>query len=1324
MDSRRVWLRSGKSANDAVGTVANKLIGRGSHRWRIGAKHITPAALVAAAVAIAICTWLLAPLPAEVQAQVLVGPTVSRVTPSAYRLSLARGTIQQFRVHATAGDRSISSWEWTLDGVSQGGQTLALTQSIERTFSHTFSTAGNYTVRASFTDTDGRRGANSWEVRVYNPDTPDSPRIVSMGCSPTIVRVEQVVSCRPSLSGGTPTEYRWGAIGGDPWAGTGQNFSTRWSSAGSKRVVLEVCNTGGCDTEEQYINVHLCFQHLGRLPDGRTDLSGSWNSACASTHRNGRYGRFYAFTLTERTEVQIDLSSSQDTVLYLLNGANSRGTIVTSDDDGGSGNNSRITTVLEAGTYTVEATTHNSGVTGDFTLRIDASAAPRNCFQHLGRLPDGRTDLSGSWDSACASTHRNGRYGRFYAFTLTERTEVQIDLSSSQDTVLYLLNGADSRGTIVTSDDDGGSGNNSRITTVLEAGTYTVEATTYNSGVTGDFTLRIDASAAPRNCFQHLGRLPDGRTDLSGSWDSACASTHRNGRYGRFYAFTLTERTEVQIDLSSSQDTVLYLLNGADSRGTIVTSDDDGGSGNNSRITTVLEAGTYTVEATTYNSGVTGDFTLRIDASAAPRNCFQHLGRLPDGRTDLSGSWDSACASTHRNGRYGRFYAFTLTERTEVQIDLSSSQDTVLYLLNGADSRGTIVTSDDDGGSGNNSRITTVLEAGTYTVEATTHNSGVTGDFTLRIDASAAPRNCFQHLGRLPDGRTDLSGSWDSACASTHRNGRYGRFYAFTLTERTEVQIDLTSSQDTVLYLLNGAGSTGTVVDVNDDVSRENTDSRIATVLEAGTYTVEATTIQAGVTGDFTLRIDASAAPRNCFQHLGGLPDGRTDLSGSWDSACASTHRNGRYGRFYAFTLTERTEVQIDLSSSQDTVLYLLNGAGSTGTVVDVNDDVSRENTDSRIATVLEAGTYTVEATTIQAGVTGNFTLTITPIAVTSRCYQDLGTLPQSAHLPGEWTGACASVQRNGSYGRFYTFELTQRGEVQIDLGSTRNAYLYLLSGAGAGGPLVASDNDGGSGNNSRITAVLEAGIYTVEATTFNPGAIGTFDLHITSRPAPMDPCTDTLIASDSSVDTAPIVGEWTSDCSSEHRSGSYARYYTFTLASPSEMTITLESGFDTFLYLLEGAGTSGTVIASNNDAASGDTDSQLREFLSVGTYTIEATTYKGAVTGDFTLTVTAITVSQPPFEAPRNVLGISNSPGELTLSWGSADNPDSYLLIAVNMDTFEYETAIVSDGAARMGTVSGLTSGGSYLGIVVALKVTGGVVETPYGVATRVTVR
>ena len=57
-------------------------------------------------------------------------------------------------------------------------------------------------------------------------------------------------------------------------------------------------------------------------------------------------------------------------------------------------------------------------------------------------------------------------------------------------------------------------------------------------------------------------------------------------------------------------------------------------------------------------------------------------------------------------------------------------------------------------------------------------------------------------------------------------------------------------------------------------------------------------------------------------------------------------------------------------------------------------------------------------------------------------------------------------------------------------------------------------------------------------------------------------------------------------------------------------------------------------------------------------------------------------------------------------LTWEGGDNADSYLLIAVNMaDTSSYETVTVSDSAARMGTVTGLTSGADYLGIVVALQ-------------------
>ena len=94
----------------------------------------------------------------------------------------------------------------------------------------------------------------------------------------------------------------------------------------------------------------------------------------------------------------------------------------------------------------------------------------------------------------------------------------------------------------------------------------------------------------------------------------------------------------------------------------------------------------------------------------------------------------------------------------------------------------------------------------------------------------------------------------------------------------------------------------------------------------------------------------------------------------------------------------------------------------------------------------------------------------------------------------------------------------------------------------------------------------------------------------------------------------------------------------------------------------------------------------------------------------DWSMTVMAMPAAvSTALTAPTMVMGMSNAVGELTLTWEDGDNADSYLLIAVNMaGTSDYETLIVSDGAAQMGTVTGLTSGADYLGIVVALQGTG----------------
>ena len=118
------------------------------------------------------------------------------------------------------------------------------------------------------------------------------------------------------------------------------------------------------------------------------------------------------------------------------------------------------------------------------------------------------------------------------------------------------------------------------------------------------------------------------------------------------------------------------------------------------------------------------------------------------------------------------------------------------------------------------------------------------------------------------------------------------------------------------------------------------------------------------------------------------------------------------------------------------------------------------------------------------------------------------------------------------------------------------------------------------------------------------------------TEPGPSDDCIQT-VTSDGTLD-----GQWASGCDSETRSGSHARYYTFTLDASSEVTVTLESSAaDTYLYLREGDATSGTALHENDDYE-GIASSQIVATLDAGTYTIEATTDTAGATGSFTLTV------------------------------------------------------------------------------------------------------
>ena len=134
---------------------------------------------------------------------------------------------------------------------------------------------------------------------------------------------------------------------------------------------------------------------------------------------------------------------------------------------------------------------------------------------------------------------------------------------------------------------------------------------------------------------------------------------------------------------------------------------------------------------------------------------------------------------------------------------------------------------------------------------------GATGEFTLSVtgpEGTASAEGCIHDLGTLSGTETE-TGSWTSDCRSTNRSGRYARFYTFTLEQGTEVTIGLTSTEDTYLFLLEGAGRDAEFRTENDDIEAGNTDSRIVETLAAGAYTIECTTYEEEVTGEFIMSI-------------------------------------------------------------------------------------------------------------------------------------------------------------------------------------------------------------------------------------------------------------------------------------------------------------------------------------------------------------------------------------------------------------------------------------------------------------------------------------
>jgi hypothetical protein len=467
-------------------------------------------------------------------------------------------------------------------------------------------------------------------------------------------------------------------------------------------------------------------------------------------------GRFdaWAFEAFEGDLINLRLESSAfDALLELYTPS---GRVLQRDDDTGVGLNAQIGGVRlrESGTYRVIVRSYNASASGAYQLTLDSGGAVGN-------------SQSRRQASLTLSTPTNGRLtsgeGDLWTFTGREGDILTISLNSTDfDTILNLYAPG---GELLQVNDDGGEGTNSQIDffRVPAGGEYTVWARSYNASASGAYTLTVTPSGELQLAPSQGGGLTAQPTFPPGSNTIAYGSSI-NGSLSRGagidYRFNANANDVVTIDLVSGAFDAYLELYGPDGR--LITQDDDGGNGLNSRILNRrLSSGTHMIRARSYSNSGSGSFTLTLTLS-------QSGGSAPS-RDRTLGYGDTSNALLDMGGNED--YTFTASTGDVVTIALNSNEFDSYLELYGPD--GQLIARDDDGGGSLNSLIRNQrLNSGTHTIRVRSFGDGGGGAYTLtltRVQAGASAATTS----------TQVSSSGGSSGGSSARCG--GRDTLFTV---------------------------------------------------------------------------------------------------------------------------------------------------------------------------------------------------------------------------------------------------------------------------------------------------------------------------------------------------------------------------------------------------------------------------------------------------------------------------------------------------------------------------------------------------------------
>jgi hypothetical protein len=326
------------------------------------------------------------------------------------------------------------------------------------------------------------------------------------------------------------------------------------------------------------------------------------------TRTGSLFDGYFLQGLTAGQVVQVNMNASFDTYLQLVDA--DTGTVLAYNDDF-NGLNSQLTFTAQAGLdYIVRATSFASGATGAYTLTTTSATNP---------TPTGNGSLVSSDPT---NPTRTGSFRDDYFLQgLSAGQQVQLNLNSTAfDSYLQVVD-ADT-GTVLVSNDDSNGTTNSQLTFTAQAGVdYIVRATSSASGATGAYSLLSNTGTLTS------ATLTPANQTLNGSLVSSDPSnpTRTGSLFDGYFLQGLSAGQVVQVNMNASFDTYLQVVN-ADTGAVVVYNDDSNGT-LNSQLAFVVESGVdYIIRATSYSSGVTGNYTLTTQTMTLPEGYNLNYG--------------------------------------------------------------------------------------------------------------------------------------------------------------------------------------------------------------------------------------------------------------------------------------------------------------------------------------------------------------------------------------------------------------------------------------------------------------------------------------------------------------------------------------------------------------------------------------------------------------------------------------------------------------------------------------------------------------------------